>query len=92
MPKSDDVILVEAQQDIRELEQHIADQHILIKKVDASGSEDDQAKAREGLFLLEDALETASAGRTQGARHGALTVYETSRANHHSSKLGFGSI
>ena len=37
MQKSDDVVLVEAEQDIRELEQHIADQHILIKKFDASG-------------------------------------------------------
>jgi hypothetical protein len=59
MPTSDDVVLVEAEQDIRELERHIADQHILIKNIDASGSDDDQAKAREGLFLLEDALEIA---------------------------------
>ena len=42
--------------DVRELEQYLADQHIRVNDLCAAGHEDDELKAREGLFLLADAL------------------------------------
>ena len=56
---SEDLELVEAEEDVRELEQHVADQQIRIEDFQASGCNDDEMKAREGLFLLSDALEIA---------------------------------
>ena len=51
--------LIEAEEDVRELEQHVADQQIRIKHLQVAGRNDDEMKAREGLFLLADALEIA---------------------------------
>jgi len=51
--------LIEAEADVRELEQHVADQQIRIKHLQVAGRNDDEMKAREGLFLLADALEIA---------------------------------
>lgn len=51
--------LLEAEEDVRELEQHVADQQIRIKHLQVAGRNDDEMKAREGLFLLGDALEIA---------------------------------
>ena len=51
--------LIEAEADVRELEQHVADQQIRIKHLQVAGRNDDEMKAREGLFLLGDALEIA---------------------------------
>jgi len=56
---SENLELVEAEEDVRELEQHVADQQIRIKDLQAAGRNDDEMKAREGLFLLSDALEIA---------------------------------
>ena len=56
---SEDLELVEAEEDIRELERHVADQQIRIKQLQAAGRNDDEMKAREGLFLLSDALDIA---------------------------------
>ena len=56
---SEDLGLVEAEEDVRELEQHVANQQIRIKGFQAAGQNDDEMKAREGLFLLTDALEIA---------------------------------
>jgi 5S rRNA maturation endonuclease (ribonuclease M5) len=56
---SEDLELVEAEEDVRELEQHVANQQIRIKGFQAAGDNDDEMKAREGLFLLTDALEIA---------------------------------
>jgi 5S rRNA maturation endonuclease (ribonuclease M5) len=56
---SEDLELVEAEEDVRELEQHVATQQIRIKGFQAAGDNDDEMKAREGLFLLTDALEIA---------------------------------
>jgi hypothetical protein len=56
---SENLELVEAEEDVRELEQHVAHQQIRIKDLQASGRNDDEMKAREGLFLLSDALEIA---------------------------------
>ena len=55
----DDSPLAEAERDVRELEQHVADQLIRVNDLCAAGHEDDELKAREGLFLLADALEIA---------------------------------
>ena len=57
--ESENVELTEAEDDVRQLEQHIADQQIRIKVLQAAGHIDDEMKAREGLFLLSDALEIA---------------------------------
>jgi len=65
---SEDLELVEAEEDVRELEQHVADQRIRIKDLQAAGRQDDEMKAREGLFLLSDALEIARQ-RLQGERN-----------------------
>ena len=54
-----DLVLTQAERDVRELEQHVADQHIRVKDLHAAGREDEEMKAREGLFLLTDALELA---------------------------------
>ena len=51
--------LIEAEEDVRELEQHVADQQIRIRDLQVAGHHDDEMKAREGLFLLGDALEIA---------------------------------
>ena len=59
MQDSVDLVLTEAERDVRELKQHVADQHIRVKDLHAAGREDDEMKAREGLFLLTDALELA---------------------------------
>jgi len=59
MQDSVDLVLTEAERDVRELEQHVADQHIRVKDLHAAGREDDEMKAREWLFLLTDALELA---------------------------------
>jgi hypothetical protein len=56
---SEDLKLVEAEEDVRELEQHVATQQIRIKDLQAAGRNDEEMKAREGLFLLTDALEIA---------------------------------
>ena len=56
---SEDLELVEAEEDVRELERHVADQQIRIKQLQAVGRNDDEMKAREGLFLLSDALDIA---------------------------------
>ena len=57
--ESENVELTEAEDDVRQLEQHIADQQIRIQGLQAAGHIDDEMKAREGLFLLSDALEIA---------------------------------
>ena len=56
---SENLELVEAEEDVRELEQHVVTQQIRIKDLQAAGRNDDEMKAREGLFLLTDALEIA---------------------------------
>jgi len=56
---SEDLKLVEAEEDVRELEQHVANQQIRIKDLQVAGRNDEEMKAREGLFLLMDALEIA---------------------------------
>ena len=56
---SEDLGLVEAEEDVRELEQHVATQQIRIKDLQVAGRNDEEMKAREGLFLLTDALEIA---------------------------------
>src|SRR3979411_2061313 len=50
-----DLVLAEAERDVRELEQYLADQRIRVLDLHASGRVDDEMKAREGL-LLADAL------------------------------------
>ena len=50
MQDSGELVLTEAERDVRELEQHVADQHIRVKDLQAAGREDDEMKAREGLF------------------------------------------
>ena len=57
--ESKNLDLTETEDDVRQLEQHIADQQIRIKVLQAAGHIDDEMKAREGLFLLSDALEIA---------------------------------
>jgi hypothetical protein len=57
--ESENVELTQAEDDVRQLAQHIADQQIRIKVLQAAGHVDDEMKAREGLFLLSDALEIA---------------------------------
>jgi hypothetical protein len=64
---SEDLELVEAEEDVLELERHVADQQIRIKQLQAAGRNDDEMKAREGLFLLSDALDNAK-GRIQVER------------------------
>ena len=59
MQRSEELVLAEAEQDVRELEQHVAVQHIRVEELHAIGRDDDEMKAREGLFLLTDALEIA---------------------------------
>lgn len=59
MQISEDLALAEAERDVRELEQHVADQQIRIRELHTAGRDDDELKAREGLFLLSDALELA---------------------------------
>jgi hypothetical protein len=59
MQRSEELVLAEAEQDVRELEQHVADQHIRVNNLHAAGRDDDEMKAREGLFPLTDALEIA---------------------------------
>jgi hypothetical protein len=56
---SEDLELVEAEEDVRELEQHVANQQIRIKDLQVAGRNDEEMKAREGLLLLMDALEIA---------------------------------
>ena len=54
-----DPVLAVAERDVRELEQHVADQQTRIDELHAAGRDDDESKAYEGLFLLADALEIA---------------------------------
>jgi hypothetical protein len=56
MPNPEDLVLAEAERDVRELEQYLADQHIRVFDLHASGRDEDEMKAREGLLLLADAL------------------------------------
>lgn len=51
--------IAEAERDVQELEQHVAIQQVRVSELHSVGSDDEQAKAREGLFLLSDALEIA---------------------------------
>ena len=44
-----DPVLAEAECDVRELEQHVADQQTRIDELHASGRDDDESKAYEGL-------------------------------------------
>jgi|GEM_PF-6502628 len=59
MSSREDVALTEAEQDVRELEQYVANQHIRVSELCAAGRTYDESKAREGLFLLTDALDIA---------------------------------
>ena len=59
MPDAKDPVLAEAERDVRELEQYVAEQHSRVNDLLATGRDDDETKAREGLFLLADALEIA---------------------------------
>jgi hypothetical protein len=56
MLNPEDLVLAEAERDVRELEQYLADQRIRVFDLHASGRVDDEMKAREGLLLLADAL------------------------------------
>ena len=51
--------LAEAERDVRELEQYVADQRARIAELQAARMGDEGSKAQEGLFLLSDALEIA---------------------------------
>ena len=44
-----DPVLAEAERDVRELEQHVADQQTRIDELNAAGRDDDESKAYEGL-------------------------------------------
>ena len=52
----EDLVLAEAERDVRELEQYLADQYNRVFDLHAAGRDDDEMKAREGLLLLADAL------------------------------------
>ena len=56
MLNPEDLVLAEAERDVRELEQYLADQRIRVFDFHAEGRDDDEMKAREGLLLLADAL------------------------------------
>ena len=56
---SEDLILAEAEREVQELEQHIADQCARIDDLRLAGGGEEEDKAREGLFLLSDALQLA---------------------------------
>src|ERR1700730_12199685 len=56
MLNPEDLVLAEAERDVRELEQYLADQRIRVFDLHAEGRDDDEIKAREGLLLLADAL------------------------------------
>lgn len=70
MPNRQDTIVAEVEEDVRELERHVADQHVRVDELHAAGHTDDEMKAREGLFLLTDALDIARRRlqRERGAR------------------------
>src|SRR3981081_3349315 len=73
-----DLVLAEAERDVRELEQYLADQRIRVLDLHASGRVDDEMKAREGLLLLADALVIARR-RLRGEREaGAMQRPDTS--------------
>ena len=59
MPDDEDRVLAEAEREVRDLEQHVADQQSRIDELHAAGRDDDESKAYEELFLLADALEIA---------------------------------
>ena len=59
MLNPEDLVLAEAERDVRELEQYLADQYNRVFDLHAAGRDDDEMKARERLFLLTDALEIA---------------------------------
>ena len=67
MPSREDAFLADAEQDVRDLEQHVADQHLRVEELHAAGRAEDEMKAREGLFLLTDALDIAK-GRLRSER------------------------
>jgi hypothetical protein len=77
---SEDLELVEAEEDVRELERHVADQQIRIKQLQAAGRNDDEMKAHEGLFLLSDALDIAKR-RLQVERGVRGTRYAALKSN-----------
>ena len=54
-----DLVLAEAERDVHELEQYVADQHTRANDLRTAGRDDEERKAREGLLLLADALEIA---------------------------------
>src|ERR1700730_4778493 len=68
MLNPEDLVLAEAERDVRELEQYLADQRIRVFDFHAEGRDDDEMKAREGLLLLADALVSTPtfAGRAGG--------------------------
>jgi hypothetical protein len=59
MPNARDPVLADAERDVRELEQYVADRRVRVNDLRATGRDDEETKAREGLFLLADALEIA---------------------------------
>src|SRR3981081_4183423 len=71
MLNPEDLVLAEAERDVRELEQYLADQRIRVLDLHASGRVDDEMKAREGLLLLADALVIAR-GRWGGEGESAV--------------------
>ena len=70
MLNPEDLVLAEAERDVRELEQYLADQRIRVFDLHAAGRDDDEMKAREGLLLLADALVIAR-GRLRAEREAA---------------------
>jgi hypothetical protein len=59
MGVAQELALAEAERDVRELEQHVADQRSRVDELHLAGRGEQESKAREGLFLLSDALELA---------------------------------
>ena len=50
MPNPEDLVLVEAERDVRELEQYLADQRIRVFDLHAEGRDDDEMKRARGYF------------------------------------------
>jgi hypothetical protein len=51
MPNPEDLVLAEAERDVRELEQYLADQHIRVIDFHASGRDAEEMNAREGGYF-----------------------------------------
>jgi hypothetical protein len=87
MQISEDRALADAERDVRDLKQHVADRQIRIGELHTAGRDDDELKSCEGLFLLSDALELArrrlpvecSAGYSILAADGATVPLRPSR-------------